>query len=1160
MVKKTSNSKSTMSASAVPVQTSSMISPIKPAEVQSPNTSSETIHTASPHIPDYLQPTFRSVPNSFMKVNNQHLTFQGAHYSADLGLKSYLLILHQIASQKPNEKQLFICPDDLSAYHFQDELNTISKPHADNSEVITANQASDTKKPIKFLDYKSLGLESGSDINQVVDNFIKKNNLSGTSKLYFYQGEHLSTELGSRFFKSLVSKLKTQEPNLQVFAISNYDITHETSNHEPLSSKALYGHENNFPSIQSIRSQKNIPAIEVEGIRSFGALEDRKAVIAAGKGDEFNIFLLEKVQQELNLGSKKILIKTSSRDQIDTLAKLAKSKNLNIGFYNSRKTPPSNSVNNCKEKTYDNPYELIKAWGTDFDVLVHCQKFDGMEIPADCLFIADTTDSDYELAKIIAPVFTLDESKKPKKIYYLHGEHNDFQVRLKRIQNHNRHKISCGMSSPCSNEGSPILASADIVENGESKHLPALGLFWDIFKKSNLFNIDFKGLASNYLKSNSLSSEVFEPGRLAENIQLGYNKNFFTKDINLEDIYRYAFTYFGKSNDLSNAISTYPSLLGIRNLQEASDRVFSIYKSIYRELQSSSVLNEFNHTANQNGEPVWRLNSSFIAEFLFTQAPQYLTQQDFYALDKKYDQVLAEVISVLMGVKKDFDQDSPLKTLKLNFQKFLIQKRLAREAETKKNLLNMTKKECLDLVEVFLLEDSSNQDSQDIDVSKIPILTDAFYGLQKISDDEDLNARFYTYVIDKKPESKNPILLASILPPETDDDKKFLINSFMPDFPDDLVKLFSSKKRNLANEFQKFLLNKSSDKLGSKESIETFMKEFNDLNSPKTREFLKFVFGEISPEIYEALKFKLEFENQDEKIEFLKYKLNKSIKITNKVIDVERLDLTNILKEAKIDLDEVFHNLGILENLTRPLASSEKLSEELSKVLNLPNNTQICVLPEKFKLLLAPSLQPYHNYLKQELVLAELLKQISPNQETKFSRIIVCDNDDNPEDTRVLIVNFGESFVPNVYFFDPGVKKPAEISELKNINLDNLGVDNNQDKLFGFFNYYLQVYPYLQFNDAEQSEIKTQLKSLFEEFQKNTTGEFSDHWFYSPITNFYLFLKSKIPKLNPLDFIDHFLSSLLQDKFKLISDFKSLFPILAKPFNKSNDEEPKVLK
>ena len=308
-----------------------------------------------------------------------------------------------------------------------------------------------------------------------------------------------------------------------------------------------------------------------------------------------------------------------------------------------------------------------------------------MEIPADCLFIAYTTDSDYELAKIIAPVFTLDESKKPKKIYYLHVEHNDFQARLARIHSHNQHRISGGMSSSRSYEGSPIPASPDIVENGESRQLPALGLFWNIFARTN---INFRDLASNYLKSNSLSSEVFEPGRLAENIQLGYNKNFFTKDINLEDIYRYAFNYFGKSeNDLSNAISSYPSLLGIKNLEEASDRVFSIYKSIYRELQSSSVLNEFNHTANQNGEPVWRLNSSIIAEFLFTQAPQYLTQQDFYAPDKKYDQVLAEVISVLMGVNKDFAQDSPLATLKLDFQQFLNQKRSAREAETKKNLL-----------------------------------------------------------------------------------------------------------------------------------------------------------------------------------------------------------------------------------------------------------------------------------------------------------------------------------------------------------------------------------------------------------------------------------------------------------------------------------------
>lgn len=264
----------------------SKTTPTQDSEVITRNSSPKELHTAPPQIPDYLQPSFRSVANSCNEVQINDLRFNGAHYFADLGLKSYLLILHQIASQKTDEKQLFICPDDLSAYHFQAELNTISKPHADNSQVITANQVSDTQKLIKFLDYKSLGLEKGSNINDVVDTFINKYNLSGTSKLYFYQGEHLSTELGSRFFKSLVPKLKTQNPKLQVFAISNYDITHQTSDRDQLSSRALYGFESNLPSIQSVRSQKRIPDVQVEGFQSYGSLKDHQAVINAGQGDE----------------------------------------------------------------------------------------------------------------------------------------------------------------------------------------------------------------------------------------------------------------------------------------------------------------------------------------------------------------------------------------------------------------------------------------------------------------------------------------------------------------------------------------------------------------------------------------------------------------------------------------------------------------------------------------------------------------------------------------------------------------------------------------------------------------------------------------------------------------------------------------------------------
>ena len=1123
MVKKTSRLKR-----ALPVRMTPTKSPKKLAGVRSSIIETETIHTAAPQIPDYLKCSFNLLPNSFKVVQNKDLKFNGAHYFADLGLKSYLLILHQIASQKIDEKQLFICPDDLSAYHFQDELNTISNPHADNSEVITANQASDPQKLIKFLDYKSLGLESESDINEVVDKFIKKNNLSGTSKLYFYQGEHLSTELGSRFFKSLVSKLKNQEPNLQVFAISNYDITHETSNHELLSSKALYGLENKLSSIQLIRSQKNIPAIEVEGIISYGALEDHRAVIAAGKGDEFNIFLLGKVQEELNSGSKKILIKTSSREQINKLAELAKLRNLNIGFYNSRKTTPSNSVNNGIEKTYDNPYELIKAWGTDFDVLVHCQKFDGMEIPADCLFIADTTDSDYELAKIIAPVFTLDDSRKPKKIYYLHGEHNDFQARLERIQSHNRHKISGGMSSPRSNEGSPILASPDIVENGESKHLPALGLFWNIFNKPN---IDFKNLASSFLNHNKLSFEDFDPDSLAENIQLGYKKNFFTQEINLVDIYRYAFTYFGKSKDLSNAISNYPSLLGIRDLKEASDRVFSVYKPIYKELQSSSVLCEFNNTVNLQGEPVWRLNSSIIAEFLFTRAPQYLTQQDFYAPDKKYDQVLAEVISVLMGVKKDFAQDSPLTSLKLGFQQFLNQKRLALQAEKKKNSLNMTIKDCQNFVEEFLLEDSSNQGLEDIDESKISILTDAFYGLQKISDDEDLNARFYTYVIDKKPESKNPILLAFILPPKTEDDKKFLINSLMPNFSSDLVGLFTSKNKNLTDNFLKFILNKYPDKLGSRESIETFMKGFDDLNSSKTREFLKFVFGTITPEIYEALKFKLEFEDRDEKIEFLKYKLKKSIKITEDGIDTERLSLTKILKEANIDLDEVFSHLRIVLKFITPIESTDN----------------VYVASPELRLILLGD-QPFSNYLKAELVLAELLGQIYPEQESKFSRIVECDNDDNPEDTRLLIVKFVNSYTPEKHFLDPGIRNPSDELDICKIDLQSFNNNfSDRQTLTKTMSYYLNILPILEYDQEQIEVLKNKLSNLNVLILQHMTSKTSMSLLPLAITHFYLIVKDQFE--NPQEFLKFLFEDLLsQSSSDFISIFTNMIPDLAQGY------------
>jgi hypothetical protein len=537
-------------------------------------------------------------------------------------------------------------------------------------------------------------------------------------------------------------------------------------------------------------------------------------------------------------------------------------------------------------------------------------------------------------------------------------------------------------------------------------------------------------------------------------------------------------------------------------------------------------LYEFNNTGNSSGEPVWRLNSSIIAEFLFTQAPKYLTNQDFYAPDKQYDQELADVISVLMGVKKDLEQDSPLSNLKLAFQSFLNTKRESLQAETNKNSHNMTKNECQLVVEDFLLDDSLEKGEQDIDDSKIPILTNAFFNLEKIPDDEDLNTRFYRYVIDKKPELKHPILLASILSPETDDDKKILINSVEPNFPDNLKALFTSRKKNLAEEFSKFLLARYNDELRSIASLKNFIKEFTDLNSQKTREFLKFVFGTITPEIYETLKFKLEFENKDQEIEFLKYKLKQSIKITDDAIDTENLNLTKILREAKIDLDEVFLKLGLLDKLLISIDGTEDNVYLASPELNF------ILLEDK----------SFVNYLKEELVLAELLKQMSPNEENKFSRIIECYNDNNPEDTRILIVKFVNSYTLKHHFIDPKIKKPSLILDYKTFNFETFNKNKLlKNKLFNTIIYELKTLPYLQYDNEQFYLLISKLSNL-----ENSINERLNRAIFNSLalvlTHCYIAFK---PTKTPRDFLIEIFEELLSKSegaliYKINNSFKNL--------------------
>ena len=352
----------------------------------------------------------------------------------------------------------------------------------------------------------------------------------------------------------------------------------------------------------------------------------------------------------------------------------------------------------------------------------------------------------------------------------------------------------------------------------------------------------------------------------------------------------------------------------------------------------------------------------------------------------------------------------------------------------------------------------------------------------------------------------------------------------MPDFPDDLVKLFSSKKRNLANEFQKFLLNKSSDKLASIESIETFMRGFDDLNSSKIREFLKFVFGEISPEIYEALKFKLEFENQDEKIEFLKYKLKKSIKITEDGIDTENLDLSKILSDAKIDLNEVFNNLQIVRS------SSSTTDVESQYRYKATNNLQAILDDPNFT-----------NYLKAEFVLAELLGQIYPEKESKFSRIVECDDDNNPDDTRLLIVKFVNSYTPQVYLLDPGIRKPSNDFDISNIDLDTFNEDPLKRKfLTKTLTFYLAVFPYLQYSEDQLQVLNSKLSSL-DQLIKNNMDSYNDLSLLPlALTHFYLSVKNSFN--DPEEFLRSLFDELLSEEESLVNSLKDKIPVLASSY------------
>ena len=977
-----------------------------PAKTAAKKTPPAETHQARHQIPDYLQSTQRVIEEA-----SPHNT---KHLFAQKGINAFLLIVDQLAKQESSQKQLIICPDDIYCYQLQEELAKISKAHAQNSEIISTSKPSQNK-PIKFYDLKSLNLEENStseELDEAVNKYIKEQKLEGLSHIYIYQAENLTTKLASDFYKLLERKLKKQNPELQVFAISNSDVVHahktDSSNHNSINSTSLFGASRNAPRFKALNSQliqrnKSKREITYTPLHSLGSLDQSKSAIRRSSYDEDALNALKtSIEEKLKQGKSKILIRAASREQVSLITNALSNEGLNVGsFDSSRGIKASKSYGVNSECEYDNPYELLSAWGQGdnkaFEVLVHCQKFDGMEIAADVLYLLDITESDHELAQMLSPIFIIsEEAAREKEILYLSNtKNNSLEARIKKIQKSSlRHKVnrqarnSSHETNP-ENLASENLDTLDFLQKSKKK---ALSFFWQLLCRDKS-PPDYLSIAQRYLDKHKI--EDIDANDLAQNIEHGFETNILQKEIKLEDVYRYAFDYYGKKTSLADNINQYPNLLGIKNLDEAKARVYKIYKEINLQLNRSSKLAEFNTTNNQHGDKVWAIYSGILAEFLFNKYPEKLTQQDFFAVDKNFDTELKQVLINLMNKRtSDFAEDTPERQMLLDFQNFINDKREANRA----NDFGLDRKASLKIAEDFILE----QNNEDLLEKSPQELADCLFTQTRHSN-EELNQAFYQYIISEKPDLEESIISSFLCKPEIingkRDQREILINKIKPIFSSDIKNLFQTRKKNLKQELHKFFLERQTGFLSQAE-IDQANSNLADLNSDLSREFLVSVFGRLSSDIYDALKT-LEFKNDEERYGYLNESFKRQVS-NNGEINLDEFKIDKHLKRIKKTINEVLKDF----NLMNTSINIRGLNTDKTEIVHIP----LTLSSENSWLNGFSDLQI--EQIKKHRIMQKLLEDNFSNQEKQINYVAFdFENPNNPDSLwQTLVFKFSESF------------------------------------------------------------------------------------------------------------------------------------------------------
>lgn len=617
-------------------------------------------------------------------------------------------------------------------------------------------------------------------IQKEVKSFIDRQNLTNTNQLYIDSAEEFKTDLGYDFLQELVKQLKISNGggDLKIGAVANFNYSHGESS----SLGDVFGKLHYLKTPAEYQRDARIPKTMITRARSLTERETTSSadIAKVTKTSAFNNALRARIQERLVKGDKRVFVRAHSNIALEALKGSFDRNNdsvtssLSYGWIAEGKAGYVDSRG--IEHEVRTPQELLSSWGNGFNTLIHSGFFDKLQEPADTVVTATKIKTPDRLEELASPLGTFRDDQKEQNhlIYYQFGkikleDAGQDQNPKHLLEQINRRHNSRGSiqreikSGSYSSTGVVNAAPLSDVTEDEA----AMEQDWQQFPDSvrhfwtNIFGSQRKLMSfiANYIREKDSDNKVIGDSALFSN-----EMQFVWKLVNLHsqlastpslehdkrEVFESLFRQANKS--INDYVSTYPSILGIENLNEAKSRVRSIFKNLNNEINKSKdpVLSEMDSlfkNGNYSYENRITHRSSLMAEFLFTAGEiDILKDQPIDPNTGRFlDTPLSSAIQALVGIADAQGDDQA--QLVQDFKAFVSRKKFDKLKLDSETRLGISLRNAEAIADEYILDEESvyleDNKEAEFDIRKkelVDSLMDA-----KALDDSNTH-KFYKYV------------------------------------------------------------------------------------------------------------------------------------------------------------------------------------------------------------------------------------------------------------------------------------------------------------------------------------------------------------------------------------------------------------------------------